>query len=74
MLKTEAMSKMHNYLAGLGGAIALNVLHESVKRKDSEMPRVDLLGEEALQKTFPISMPKLTIRKASTPQRLPVTC
>ncbi|WP_294818776.1 hypothetical protein [uncultured Flavobacterium sp.] len=46
------MSKMHNYLAGLGGAIALNVLHESLKKKDSEMPRVDLLGEEALQKTL----------------------
>lgn len=46
------MSKMHNYLAGLGGAIALNTLHESLKRKDNDMPRVDLLGEEALQKTL----------------------
>lgn len=46
------MSKMHNYLAGLGGAIALNLLHESLKKKGSDMPRVDLLGEEALQKTL----------------------
>ncbi len=46
------MSKVHNYLAGLGGAIALNVLHESLKKKDEDMPRVDLLGEEALQKTL----------------------
>lgn len=46
------MSKMHNYLAGLGGAIALNILHESLKKKGSDMPRVDLLGEEALQKTL----------------------
>ncbi|MGQ2985411.1 hypothetical protein [Flavobacterium sp.] len=46
------MNKVHNYLAGLGGAIALNVLHESLKKKDSDMPRVDLLGEEALQKTL----------------------
>ena len=37
-------------LAGLGGAIALNILHESLKHKDDKMPRIDLLGEEALQK------------------------
>jgi len=46
------MSKVQSYLAGLGGAIALNILHESLKKKDSDMPRVDLLGEEALQKTL----------------------
>ncbi|RZK67609.1 MAG: hypothetical protein EOO95_02400 [Pedobacter sp.] len=46
------MSKVKNLLAGLGGAIALNVLHESMKKKDTDMPRVDLLGEEALQKTL----------------------
>ena len=40
---------MQNLLAGLGGAIALNVLHESLKKKDKDMPRVDLVGEEALQ-------------------------
>lgn len=46
------MSKLHNILAGLGGAIALNILHETLKNKGSKMPRVDLLGEEALQKTL----------------------
>jgi len=46
------MSKLQNLLAGLGGAIALNVLHESLKYKSSNMPRVDLLGEEALQKSL----------------------
>lgn len=44
------MSKIKNLVAGLGGALALNLLHESLKRKDSNMPRVDLVGEEALQK------------------------
>jgi hypothetical protein len=46
------MSKVQNLLAGLGGAIALNILHESLKKKDKDMPRIDLLGEEALQKTL----------------------
>jgi len=46
------MSKVHNLLAGLGGAIALNILHESLKRKDKDMPRVDLLGEEVLEKSL----------------------
>jgi hypothetical protein len=44
------MGKLKNLLAGLGGAIALNVLHESLKGKDNDMPRIDLLGEEALNK------------------------
>lgn len=44
------MSKITNLLAGLGGAVALNLLHESLKHKDKDMPRVDLVGEEALQK------------------------
>jgi len=46
------MSKIKNIFAGLGGAIALNILHESLKNKDKNMPRVDLLGEEALQKSL----------------------
>lgn len=45
------MSKVTNLLAGLGGAIALNIIHESLKKKSKDTPRVDLLGEEALQKT-----------------------
>lgn len=46
------MSKIQNLLAGLGGAVALNLLHESLKKKDKDMPRVDVLGEEALQKSL----------------------
>lgn len=44
------MSLSKNLIAGLGGAIALNILHESVKHKHQNMPRVDKLGEEAIQK------------------------
>lgn len=39
-----------NFLAGLGGAIALNLLHESLKNAKADTPRIDLVGEEALQK------------------------
>lgn len=39
-----------NLLSGLGGAIALNILHESLKKTNSDTPRIDLVGEEALQK------------------------
>jgi len=44
------MADYKNLVAGLGGAIALNLLHESLKNRDKDMPRVDLLGEEALNK------------------------
>lgn len=37
--------------AGLGGAIALNLLHEALKHKKGT-PRIDLVGEEAIQKTL----------------------
>ena len=44
------MGKLSNLVAGFAGALALNVLHESIKNKKST-PRIDLLGEQALQKT-----------------------
>jgi len=37
-------------MGGIAGAIALNVLHQTVKQFDHEAPRVDLIGEEALSK------------------------
>ena len=43
--------KTLNLIAGLGGAIVLTALHETLKNVDEEMPRIDLVGEEALQKT-----------------------
>lgn len=42
---------MKNLLAGLGGAIALNLLHESLKHQTGT-PRIDLLGEEAVQQSL----------------------
>ncbi|MHA4894628.1 hypothetical protein ACXZ1K_07755 [Pedobacter sp. PWIIR3] len=44
------MGKIKNLIAGFAGAVALNVLHESIKNKRTT-PRIDLLGEQALQKT-----------------------
>jgi len=46
------MSTAKNIVAGIGGAIALNILHESLKHCNNDMPRIDLLGEEALQKVL----------------------
>lgn len=39
-----------NLIAGLGGAILLTVLNESLKGLNKDMPRIDLVGEEAVQK------------------------
>ena len=42
----------NNLLAGLGGALVLTLLNESLKHVNGEMPRIDLVGEEALEKTI----------------------
>lgn len=41
----------NNILAGLGGALVLTILNESLKNLDNKMPRIDLVGEEAVRKT-----------------------
>ncbi len=46
------MKTFQNLLGGLAGALALNLLHETVKRLDHDAPRIDLVGEEALSKTI----------------------
>ncbi|TDQ11361.1 hypothetical protein [Pedobacter metabolipauper] len=46
------MSKLKNLVAGLAGAIALNILHETLRHKKDDVPRIDLLGEDALQKVL----------------------
>jgi len=46
------MSKIKNLIAGFAGAVALNILHETLKHKSKNVPRIDLLGENALQKTL----------------------
>jgi len=45
------MTTIRNLIAGLGGAIAVNLLHETLKKKVKDAPRLDKLGEEAVQKT-----------------------
>jgi len=37
-------------IGGIAEAVALNILHQSVKAFDHEAPRVDIIGEEALSK------------------------
>lgn len=39
-------------LAGLGGAIALNILHEVVRKNFDDVPHINEVGEEALQKAL----------------------
>ena len=39
-------------LAGLGGAIALNVLHETIRKNFDNVPEVNKVGEEALNKVL----------------------
>jgi hypothetical protein len=46
------MSKLKNLIAGLAGAVALNILHETLKKESNDVPRIDLLGEDAIQKTL----------------------
>jgi hypothetical protein len=46
------MSKLKNLIAGLAGAVALNILHETLKKQSNDVPRIDLLGEDAIQKTL----------------------
>jgi len=42
------MKKVHNLIAGFAGALSLTLLHEGLKRKLHDAPRIDLLGEEAV--------------------------
>ena len=42
------MRLLKNLAAGMAGAVALNLLHETLKKTGTNMPRIDLLGEEAL--------------------------
>ncbi len=48
--KRNIMKFFQNLLGGLAGAVALNLLHETVRRFDSDAPRIDLVGEEGLNK------------------------
>lgn len=39
-------------IAGLAGALVLNILHESIRSRFTGAPRINELGEEALQKSL----------------------
>ena len=43
---------LQNIVGGLAGAVALNLLHETIRRFDADAPRVDLVGEEGINKTI----------------------
>lgn len=57
------MHKIKNLVAGLAGAVALNLLHETLKKESKQVPRVDLLGEEAVQKVVRYFGGNITNRK-----------
>jgi len=44
------MTTTRNLLAGFGGALAVNLLHEALKKKVKDAPRLDKIGENAVQK------------------------
>lgn len=37
-------------IGGIAGAVALNIIHQTVKQIDNNAPHIDLIGEEALSK------------------------
>jgi hypothetical protein len=39
-------------IAGLGGAIALNLLHEAIRKNFDNVPQINKVGEEALNKAL----------------------
>ncbi|RZJ63434.1 MAG: hypothetical protein EOO47_28605 [Flavobacterium sp.] len=46
------MGLIKNLIAGFAGSAALNLLHETLRKNFNEVPRINLLGEEALNKTL----------------------
>jgi len=47
-------------LAGLGGAIALNLLHETIRKNFDNVPQINKVGEEALSKALAKADMKIT--------------
>lgn len=46
------MGLIKNLTAGFLGSVALNLLHETLRKKGTDVPKINLLGEEALNKTL----------------------
>lgn len=44
------MKTLNNAIGGFAGAVALNIVHQTLKQFIDKAPRVDLIGEEALNK------------------------
>lgn len=40
-----------NLVGGMAGALALTVTHQLIKHSDKQAPRLDILGEEAVEKS-----------------------
>ena len=57
------MKIIRNLAGGFAGAVALNMIHETVKRLDHDAPQINLVAEEAIGKTadeYGIAAPKGT--------------
>lgn len=52
LIESISMKFIHNLLGGLAGAVALNLIHETVRRFDPEAPEIQLVGEEAMSKSI----------------------
>lgn len=50
ILGGNTMKLLTNIIGGLAGAVALNLLHETVKRLDPDAPRIDLVGAAGMNK------------------------
>jgi len=46
------MGILKNLTAGFIGSVALNILHETLRKYNTNVPKINLLGEEALNKTL----------------------
>ena len=44
------MKVVHALVAGLAGAVTLTIAHQLLRKVSSDAPRMDLMGEEALEK------------------------
>ena len=57
------MARTKNLIAGIIGSVALNVLHELMRKNVANAPKINLIGEQALNKVLgefgsPITNPK----------------
>ncbi|RZK57456.1 MAG: hypothetical protein EOO91_10105 [Pedobacter sp.] len=46
------MGLIKNLTAGFIGSVALNLLHETLRKNETNVPKINLLGAEALNKTL----------------------